>query len=62
MIEIMNVDCSRGVCTADVVLAKALDAAVTVYKLSLEVTDTEGEATVVPVEIQPTRQKSAFVK
>ena len=61
LIEIENVDCSKTICEADVVLMKALDPDVRVYQLSLHVTDTRGETTVVKTEIQPTTSQGAFI-
>lgn len=61
LIEIENVDCSKTICEADVVLMKALDPDVRVYNLNLHVTDTRGETTVVKTEIQPTTSQGAFI-
>ena len=61
LLDIVNVDCSKTICEADVVLMRPLDVDVDKYMLSLEAIDTRGEKTVVQTEIQPKRSQGAFV-
>ena len=60
MIEIMNVDCTKMICEADVVLVKPLFFSKRKYNLNLEVKDTRGETTVVETEIQVRKLYNVF--
>ena len=69
MFKVANLDCTKSICEADVVLAKPLiydvrpivpDA--NVFNLSLEVRDTKGERTIVQSQIRATQPTTAFVK
>eukprot|EP00094_Tigriopus_californicus_P003115 TCALIF_02997-PA protein Name:"Similar to Cad86C Cadherin-86C (Drosophila melanogaster)" AED:0.15 eAED:0.15 QI:164/0.72/0.58/1/1/1/12/0/720 len=61
LIDIKNIDCTKTICEADVILLKPLSRTRTKYNLSLEAIDTRGEITMVETEFELTPHQEAFI-